>query len=93
MGSAASKKETSPMAPLSSSSESTSLIPSGMGGAKRSAKRSANRSAKRSANRSARRSAKRKNKRGMTGGSSCVKMTGGRHKGKRHSRSRGRGRR
>ena len=89
MGSAASKKETSPMAPVSSSSESTSLIPSGMGGAKRSAKRSANRSARRSA----RRSAKRKNKRGMTGGSSCVKMTGGRHKGKRHSRSRGRGRR
>jgi hypothetical protein len=30
-------------------------------------------------------------KRGMRGGSSCMKMTGGKHKGK-HSRSRGRGR-
>jgi hypothetical protein len=28
----------------------------------------------------------------MSGGSSCAKMAGGRHKGKRHSRSRGRGR-
>jgi hypothetical protein len=28
----------------------------------------------------------------MSGGSSCMKMTGGKHKGKRHSRSRGRGR-
>lgn len=38
-----------------------------------------------------------KSRRGMRGGSSCMKMTGGRHKGKRHSRNsrrtRSRGRR
>ena len=52
--------------------------------ARRSSKRSARRSARRSSKRSARRSA-------MRGGSSCMKMSGGKHR-RSHSRSRGRGR-
>jgi hypothetical protein len=52
--------------------------------ARRSSKRSAKRSARRSSKRSARRSA-------MRGGSSCMKMSGGKHR-RSHSRSRGRGR-
>ena len=55
-------------------------------GARRGARRSARRSARRGAKRGARRSAKRGAKRGMKGGSSCMKLGGG----KRHSRGRGR---
>ena len=60
--------------------------------ARKGAKRSSKRSAKRSAKRSSKRSAKRSSKRGMKGGSSCMKMSGGKHR-RSHSRSRGRGRR
>ena len=57
-------------------------------GARRSSKRSAKRSSKRSSKRSAKRSAKRSSKRGMKGGSSsCMRMSGGKH---RRSHSRGR---
>ena len=59
-------------------------------GAKRS--KSARKGAKRSARRSSKRSARRSAKRGMKGGSSCMKMSGGKHR-RSHSRSRGRGRR
>ena len=58
----------------------------------KSARRSSKRSAKRSARRSARRSSKRSARRSaMRGGSSCMKMSGGKHR-RSHSRSRGRGR-
>jgi len=60
--------------------------------ARKGAKRSARRSSKRSARRSSKRSARRSAKRGMKGGSSCMKMSGGKHR-RSHSRSRGRGRR
>jgi hypothetical protein len=60
--------------------------------ARKGAKRSARRSAKRSSKRSAKRSSKRSAKRGMKGGSSsCMKLSGGKHR-RSHSRSRGRGR-
>ena len=61
-----------------------------VGGKGRSARRS--KSARKGAKRSARRSARRSSKRGMKGGSSCMKMSGGKHRRSR-SRSRGRGRR
>ena len=58
----------------------------------KSARKGARRSSKHSARRSSKRSAKRSSKRGMKGGSSCMKMSGGKHR-RSHSRSRGRGRR
>ena len=58
--------------------------------ARKGARRS--KSARKGAKRSARRSARRSSKRGMKGGSSCMKMSGGKHRRSR-SRSRGRGRR
>ena len=61
-----------------------------VGGKGKSARRS--KSARKGAKRSARRSARRSSKRGMKGGSSCMKMSGGKHRRSR-SRSRGRGRR
>ena len=61
-----------------------------VGGKGKSARRS--KSARKGAKRSARRSARRSSKRGMKGGSSCMKMSGGKHR-RSHSRSRGRGRR
>jgi hypothetical protein len=65
-----------------------------VGGKGKSAMRSARRSksARKGARRSSKRSAKRSSKRGMKGGSSCMKMSGGKHRRSR-SRSRGRGRR
>ena len=72
----------------SSISPFPSSAPAVVGFGGKSARRS--KSARKGAKRSARRSARRSSKRGMKGGSSCMKMSGGKH---RRSHYRGRGRR
>ena len=91
MGASQSSSEKPKENSLFPSSAPAPSAPSGVvGGKGKSARRS--KSARKGARRSAKRSAKRSSKRGMKGGSSCMKMSGGKHR-RSHSRSRGRGRR
>ncbi len=79
------QKNQNSLFPSSAPAPSAPAAPASVVGGK-SARRSKN------ARKGAKRSAKRSAKRGMKGGSSCMKMLGGKHR-RSHSRSRGRGRR